>query len=186
MAKLNHRAFYGTTQSGKTTAARMYSRAFCKANQPVVVFDPTAATSTIGGDWGDTAVVFDNRDEFLAYVHSVKMGACHLFVDEADEIFSLSQPENFWLLKKGRHYGIFANVITQRPKMVAPTVRAQCVEAYVFRMSRTDARMLGDDYALELPAETLRQGDYLHIMAASSTIRRGNIFRDLNRPKGKV
>ena len=182
---LHHVLFTGVTQSGKTTAARAYAREFCRRKQPVVVYDPTAMTSTIGGDWGESARVFSDRDEFLAFVTSDKMYPCHLFIDEADEIFSLRQPENFWLLKKGRHFGIFCYVITQRPKMVAPTVRNQCVEAYVFRLSADDMKMIGNDFALDLTRYQLQQGDYLRIMAASPKIERGNIFDDLQPSRGK-
>ena len=201
MGTLHHRLFTGVTLSGKTTAARVFSRKYCAARIPVVVFDPTASTETAGGDWGDEAIVFTDADTFLEYVDTLyqdisrgvserrqanpeKFGACMLFVDEADEIFSQSQRENFWLAKKGRHSGVYCNIITQRPKMIAPTVRNQCAEAWVFRLAFEDMRTIGADYGHDLSGEILDKGDYLRIISGASSYTRGNIFRDLS-PKRK-
>lgn len=197
MGTLHHRLFTGVTLSGKTTAARVFSRKYCAARIPTVVFDPTASTETAGGYWGDGAIVFEDAGTFLEYVNTIdfskrrqadpeQFGACMLFVDEADEIFSQSQRENFWLAKKGRHAGVYCNIITQRPKMIAPTVRNQCAEAWVFRLAADDMRMIGADYGHDLSKEILDKGDYLRIISAASTYSRGNIFRDLHRKKGKA
>ena len=173
----SHILFLGVTMSGKTTAARMYSRAFCKARIPVVVFDPVGS-ATKGGDWGDGAKVYQNADEFQELIHGGKLEPCKMFIDEASAIFGHEQRENFWLAERGRHYGIQLFTITQRPMRVHPSVRDQHAEAYVFRLKSADIANVGADFGYDLRDENLDAGDYLHLVSGSREFTRGNVFHD--------
>lgn len=173
----SHVLFLGVTMSGKTTAARMYSRAFCAARIPVVVFDPVE-TDTKGGGWGETAKIYNNAEEFQDYLHSGKLQPCKLFIDEASAIFGHDQKENFWLAERGRHYGIQLFTITQRPMRVHPSVRDQHAEAYVFRLKAADIANVGADFGHDLRDENLDAGEYLHLVSGSRDYTRGNVFKD--------
>ncbi len=174
-----HVAFYGVTMSGKTTAARQYSRAFCRARIPVVVFDPVG-TSTMGGDWGDGAVIYSDAGAFQEYIHSGRLRPCKLFIDEASAIFSHEQKHNFWLAERGRHYGIQLFTITQRPMRIHPTVRDQHNEVYMFRLKSSDLAVIGADFGFDLGDIRLDSGDYIHLKSGSSRYEIGNVFKPRN------
>jgi len=173
----SHILFLGVTMSGKTTAARIYSRAFCKARIPVVVFDPVGS-ATKGGDWGDGAEVYQDAEEFQELIHSGKLKPCKMFIDEASAIFGHEQRHNFWLAERGRHYGIQLFTITQRPMRVHPSVRDQHAEAYVFRLKAADIANVGADFGHDLRDENLDAGEYLHLVSGSRGYTRGNVFTD--------
>lgn len=177
----SHILFLGVTMSGKTTAARIYSRAFCRARIPVVVFDPVGS-ATLGGDWGDGATVYHDADEFQDYIHSGKLQPCKMFIDEASSIFSHEQRENFWLAERGRHYGVQLFTITQRPMRIHPSVRDQHSEAYVFRLKSMDITNVGADFGHDLRDIQLDAGEYLHLISGQRGFTRGNVFTD----KGKL
>ncbi len=162
--------------SGKTTLARLIARHLGTLKQNVVVYDPLG-TDTAGGGWGETATVFDDLDLFLAFIESDQCGAAHVFVDEADLVFSLDQKENHWLLRRGRHFGLTIYCITQRPVLVAPSVRSMCHRAYVFRLVQDDIKRVAADYGFD-QAHTINldAGEFLCFTAGSSDFKRGNVF----------
>jgi len=172
-----HHLICGVTMSGKTTLARMLARYLLSKKQKVVVYDPMG-TDTAGGGWGEGAIVFDEIPDFLAYVESDECGAAHVFVDEADLIFSLDQKENHWMLRRGRHFGMTLYCITQRPVLIAPSVRSMCGRAYVFRLVQDDIKRVAADYAFDKAHEiSLDAGDFLCFTAGVSTFQRGNVFK---------
>ena len=160
----------------------IYSRAFCKARIPVVVFDPVGS-ATLGGDWGEGAKVYQNAEEFQDYIHSGKLTPCKMFIDEASSIFSHEQRENFWLAERGRHYGIQLFTITQRPMRIHPSVRDQHSEAYVFRLKSMDIANVGADFGHDLRDIQLDTGDYLHLVSGHRAFTRSNVFTDKGRLK---
>lgn len=162
--------------SGKTTLARMLSRHLGTLNQKRVVYDPMG-TDTAGGGWGEGAIVFDELDPFLDYLESEQCGAAHVFVDEADLVFSLDQKENHWLLRRGRHFGLTIYCITQRPVLVAPSVRSMCHRAYCFRLVQDDIKRVAADYGFDRAHEiNLDAGQFLCFTAGVSKFQRGNVF----------
>lgn len=171
----SHILFLGVTMSGKTTAARMYSRAFCRAKIPVVVFDPVGS-ATLGGGWGDGAVIYQDADEFTDYLNSGKLTPCKMFIDEASAIFGHENRHNFWVAERGRHYGIQLFTITQRPMRIHPSVRDQHAEAYVFRLKSADIAYVGADFGHDLRDIQLDAGEYLHLISGQRAFTRGNVF----------
>lgn len=176
-----HSLICGITQSGKTTLARYIARYLVKKKQRVIVFDPTADTKTLGGDW-NTTEVFTDPGEFLEFVEDPKNitpdNPAHIFIDESDEIFSHSQIENRWILKKGRHYGMAVYLITQRPNLIMPTARNQCTTCYMFRLTVTDSKLVLADYGhTEIPGPPLDQGEYLILKSGYPDIGRSSIYK---------
>lgn len=173
----SHTLIAGVSQSGKSTLARMFSRALLEHKKRVVVFDPTLFTATAGGDWGTGAEIYTDPAEFLdALEDPQKVSNAHVFIDEADEIFSHQQKENFWILKKGRHFGLSVWVITQRPKMVAPTVRNQCTRAFLFRLAIDDVKEIAADFGYDgLHKIPLDKGQYLELNSGSPEYKNGDL-----------
>lgn len=185
---MTHTLFTGVTQSGKTTMARHFCRQFDKMGQRTIVYDPVG-TITAGGDWPERSVKFDDPEEFMEYVNRDDVYHAHIFVDEAGDHFGVSDKDNHWLFRRGRHKGFILYPIAQRPKMLAPNVRTQCGKAYVFRLAKDDANEVGADFGhsnLHNIITTLDVGDYIMLTSGSPEIKRGNIFNQLGRKPAKV
>lgn len=181
--------FTGTTQSGKTTLARYMARAACKKGALVIVRDPVASTQTLGGDWGDRAEIYSDDEEFFERLMELIQSKtpAHIFIDEAGDLFSMSQRENFWLATRGRHYGFDVSFITQRPKLIAPSVRGQCSRVFMFRLSSADMREVLADcgHDISIVDKPLDSGDFLALNTGSAQFARANVFTLINSPKGK-
>lgn len=147
--------------SGKTTLARLIARDLRRRKQAVVVYDPVG-TATAGGDWGKDTYITDDEETLWDVIAHSRSPAVHVFIDEAGDLFNLQRKENHWLLTRGRHMGFIVYLITQRPKMVAPSVRSQCGRCYMFRLATEDADEIGRDFGhSNLSRESLDRGDYL-------------------------
>jgi len=183
---MSHTLFAGVTESGKTTMARYFARNFARQGHRIIVYDPVG-TNTAGGGWPESAVMFDDVDKFMAYCDRPDVYHAHIFVDEAGDHFGVSDKDNHWLFRRGRHKGFFMYPIAQRPKMLAPNVRTQCSTAYIFRLAMSDADEIGADLGhskLSNIVSTLDTGDYLMLKSGRPQIERGNIFQTLNaKPK---
>lgn len=171
-----HQLFTGVTKTGKTTLARYFSRALLNAGKKVVVYDPLGSP-TLGGDWGEGAKIYFEKDAFLDYVYSDECQNVHLFIDEAHNIFSHAEDEHRWLLTEGRHFFIYCNLMTQRPNKVHPDVRTNCEVCYMFRLAADDAKSIGSDYGhSKVHSEKLDRGDFLVLNSGAAKYSRGNVF----------
>lgn len=152
-----HSSIYGITLSGKSHFAKDTARAAGKRETRCVALDP------MGSEWPDNVRVCTDWDaDFLAALQELSEGGGGLvFVDEADIFLSQSARHNWWLVTRGRHFGFKVYVISQRPALVAPTVRTQCESVYMYRLSENDAKMIADECADKKVGETvpkLKQG----------------------------
>lgn len=171
-----HTGYFGVTQSGKTTLARSVARSLAAQGHVIIVHDPVG-TSTAGGDWPEKAIIFDDVEPFLEYLESDECPPAHVFIDEAGDVFGHTQRENSWLATKGRHFGLYLHIITQRPKMILPNVRGQIGKAYVFRLSREDLREVGGDFGHSgIISESLDTGDFMVLNSGSAQYSRANVF----------
>lgn len=173
---MNHVLYSGVTLSGKTTLARFAARTLLKKKARVIVYDPLG-TETMGGGWGEGAVMFDDSEKLLDFLHSDECCNCFIFIDEAHHIFSHDQKENLWLLTQGRHYGMYFHLITQRPKKVHPDARSNCGQCFMFRLANDDARDIGSDYGFsDIHKISLDKGDFLALNSGSAGYSRANVF----------
>ena len=130
----------------------------------VVVYDPTL--SEWSTDTHDVRLVTCEQYDFLAelariYAEGAPNGILAI-IDEADTMLSQSHRGNWWLFTRGRHFGIECIAITQRPKLIAPTIRSNTDEVFVFNTSKSDASDLADDRAAPelIDAPKLAQGEF--------------------------
>ena len=144
----------GVSESGKTTLA---NRLIKDSPYPVYVRDP------LRSQWSRNDGFFETEAE-LRKLH-VTGAPCVVVVDEANDFFTKSTPENMWIFTRGRHMGMLPIAITHYVKMLQPVVRDQATDLYVFESSIQTAALLAEMYnqpALE-DAPNLRQGEYLHV-----------------------
>jgi Zonular occludens toxin (Zot) len=169
-----HTGYYGITQSGKTTIARAVARALAKSRHQIVVYDPVG-TSTHGGDWPKSSLIYNDSEKFLRDVRN--MQNAQIFIDEADEVFSHEQKENFWILSRGRHQGLYSHVITQRPNRVHPTVRSQCTRAYLCKLNKSDRQAILADHGHEDIEINHLHGSFIMVDNRNHDIVVGNAFQ---------
>jgi hypothetical protein len=150
----------GASETGKSLLSKSIARELEKRGYAVTVYDPVLS------EWTNEATVTANAEEFFLdladkYDDGQKQA---VFIDEADTLLNIGMRENHWIMTRGRHYLLSPHVITQRPALVAPTVRGMCNELYCFRTSKADAKLLSEDFSHEglLAAPDLMQGEFLH------------------------
>lgn len=177
-----HSLICGVTESGKTTLAKAVTQRLRKKGARVMVYDPVYYPGE-SHPWGAGCFIYTEPDEFFADVAKPENHGSHLFIDESGELFTQGDRDRFWLLTRGRHYGYSVNLIAQRPKMLAPTIRTQCSTAYVFRLAADDLDEVGRDFGHKLSHESLDRGDFLRIESGRSQYTRANIFDLIKRGK---
>ena len=70
-----------------------------------------------------------------------KSANCMVFVDEAGDNFGRFETDMAQCATKGRHSGHCLHFISQRAKMLSPTVRTQCTKLVLFNVAYEDAKM---------------------------------------------
>jgi DNA helicase HerA-like ATPase len=180
-----HTLICGVTESGKTTLAHLLAAEDARQKKEVIVFDPVG-TQTAAGEWPDHVVMFTDKQKFLRYVaRPTNPEGTAVYIDEAADILSHDQRENEWLLTRGRHLGYSVTLVTQRPKLVSPSVRHQCARLFMFRLSQGDAREIGADYGHSgFDKISLDQGDFLCVFSGRAKFTRANVFALINNRKG--
>jgi energy-coupling factor transporter ATP-binding protein EcfA2 len=155
-----HTLVLGRTGSGKTTLLRQLGGEFRRAGLCVLTW------SSIPHEFDGIATrSHRNFGEFMADVFS--HSRCAVIVDEAGEVMRAEQvADSGTLATRSRHLGHRVFFSAQRATgLLAPLVRDQCSSAYVFRVSKSDARALADEFAHEelLAAPGFRPGEYLRV-----------------------
>ena len=184
----SHILVAGASQCGKSTKLHRMSRA---SKRKLIIYDPTIApidTPTIRGvgwrhslaDAPDGAsretMAFADAPGFLECVADER--DADIFIDEAQDILSVAGRANHWLMTRGRHQGFRLIIATQRPKLIAPSVRGQVAIMYLFRLAHSDMRdSLADAGCTikvfkEFPEYTpLAAGEFLRLDLANADIR---------------
>lgn len=128
----------GTTESGKTTYAKLLVAEYHRRGINSVVLDPMLDT------WGD-AVVFDDIIKFRNYVLTNKN--LMVFVDESGDTLDPYDKTLHFLATKGRHWGHSCHFIGQRLIQIPATMRAQTGKMIVFTTTRiSDCKELANEY----------------------------------------
>ena len=146
----------GVSESGKTSLANKLIEGLAI---PVYIRDP------IGAKWARCDARFETSDELRVLLNERKKQPCVVVVDEAADFFSVSQKENHWIFTRGRHDAMLPIAIGQRLKMMAPNVREQASDLYVFECSIEASQILAEAYNMDelLNAPELNQGEFFHV-----------------------
>ncbi len=170
-----HWFYTGVTETGKTTLARFHARTLAKAKHRVLVYDPVM-TETAGGAWEGCTMLPPDPEKAAKVLDS--SSNCFVFIDECRDLFGHEHRENHWMLRKGRHFGLYFRLICQRPKMIPPDVRSQCSRLFMFRLAVTDSKEMAKDFGFgeRLLAKELDRGDCIMIMAGSKQVDTFNCF----------
>ena len=155
----SHAFITGQTMMGKSTLGRKMMLPYLSQKIPVAVYSPVEPANR----WDERAFVFADFYDFLVFVRKHMKGGGLLVIDEADTVLSQGDRANWWIATRSRHFGFRALILTQRPALVAPTVRGQCGECYAFNVADEDAKLLARDYSSPglKEAPKLLQGQYI-------------------------
>lgn len=179
-----HTLICGVTESGKTTLAHKLADFDAREKKRVIVFDPVLTTTKFG-EWPDHAEIFTDEQKFTRFLAKQGNAETSVYIDEGGDIFSHSQPENRWILTRGRHLGYQVTLICQRPKLVSPSVRHQTSRLFLFRLADSDLQAIAADYGhSKLNKISLDQGDFLVLHSGHAQIVRANVFELLTTAKG--
>ena len=148
---MTHVLIVGMTESGKTTLARNICADHMRKGTETIVLDPMCDPR-----WHAT---FQTADPELFLDVAARSQSCALFLDESGDTVGRYNDEMFWLATKARHFGHRSHFVSQRAMQLNKTVRDQCRYAFVFCVSRDDAKMLSNEYGHEelVNANTLGQ-----------------------------
>lgn len=161
-ADIRHTLIVGITSSGKTTLAKVLAQ---KSKRTKIIFSPTLDFSP-----AKNQQVFHTEEDFLAALYEAKN--CDVFIDEADTILPnvIDMPHK-WLTQRGRHLGLRAFIITQRPAVLNKTIRANCAECYMFRLEEGDAKQILKDFAINAPPPNLAMRQFVYLYPGVQELR---------------
>lgn len=168
-----HVGFFGTTQSGKTTAALEFVKRYAKSGRTSLVLDPVCdpAWRKAGADFAT-----DNPDEFVRVVKANPN--CSVFIDESSD--NKSDDRLRRMASQFRHAGHNLHYIGHRIIDVQPAVRTCLNAVFLFLSPLKDCQLISEDFVDKglLKGETLEMGEYLY-KKKGFPIKRGDIFEQV-------
>lgn len=198
-----HWLICGVSQTGKSTAMRRLSR---ESRRRLIVYDPTGMykndprKNRIDGWRADLAGVVETINPFVESPRNTdifrtemdfmdaaeKATDADLFIDEAQDVFAQRLMHNHWLMTQGRHRGLQLYVASQRPTLIAPSVRTQVAVIICYRLARDDLRQMLASAGLSikrLPEDAfpIQVGEHLRVDMAQARFRfmRENVNGDI-------
>ena len=128
----------GQTLTGKTYLFQSICRNYKTLGVDTIVLDPINDPA-----WGATFMTTDQA-EFLRVAKLSEQ--CALFVDESGIAIGRYAGAMSWAATTARHWGHKSHFIAHRLTQLDKTVRDQCSILYIFRVSKSDAKTLADDF----------------------------------------
>lgn len=105
----------------------------------VIVLDP------VHDVWDADFQTADNED-FLSIFWSPEWLSCDVFIDEAGDAIGHYEKTMLRTATMGTKQGHSCHYISQRGKLLSPTVRGQCSNLFLFAMSREDTQELARNF----------------------------------------
>ena len=140
----------GVSESGKSTLAR---RLIAQAGLPYFVHDP------ILSQWDKARLVTDNIAVFIDAVERETYPRIAV-IDEAGEVLKVGDYGNHKVFTRWRHNAVLPIAIAQRYKMIAPNVRVNATDVYVFETAKVDCDELAIDFNCPGIAEAANLDSY--------------------------
>lgn len=144
----------GVSESGKSNLARKLVYA---SGLPYFVRDP------ILSEWQGAKLVTPSMDEFLTRVEPGNYPRIAV-VDEAGEVLKVGDYAYHRVFTRWRHNAILPIAIAQRYKMIAPNVRTNATDIYLFESARVDCEEMAIDFNCPelIEAANFSGGDFFH------------------------
>jgi hypothetical protein len=141
------------TASGKTTLGKKLIKRYQTNGTNTLVLDPLCDP-----DWGADFQT-DEAKEFLRMMYENR--SCALFIDESGASIGRYAGEMAVVATQSRHFGHKAHFFTQRGQQLDKTIRDQCTELFLFRVSKGDAKIFADEFGYDelIDANLLHQGE---------------------------
>jgi len=169
----------GVSESGKSALAKHLTK---DSPIPVFIRDPVGAS-----DWPRCDALFYDSDELRVLLEKQKSAPCIALIDEGADFFTVGKKENHWIFTRGRHFGMLPIVVCHYVKAMAPIVRDQATDLYVFESSIETSKILADSYNMpELEnAHELIQGEFFHVKRVDGkrTLTQHTLFRANSLPE---
>lgn len=124
--------------SGKTTLAKRIAQDYNSKGISTLVLDPI-----LDPEWHAHYITKDGA-EFLDYAGQSLN--CALFIDESGESIGRHGGEMNKIATRYRHLGHRAHFICQRTQQLDKIVRDQCEFLFLFRVSRSDSKLMAEEY----------------------------------------
>jgi len=133
-----HALIVGTTQSGKSTLAKLLCKTIKNKGGNCAVLSPTTETG-----W-DADFKTSDGGLFLKFA---KENTKHfLFVDESGDAIGRYNEEMNWLATGSRHLGHSVIFNVQASSQISTAIRSCCQDAYIFATSRGVLKLLAEDF----------------------------------------
>lgn len=144
----------GVGESGKSSLVRKLIE---DSGLPAFVFDP------ILSEWPNAQLITDDMAHFMEECERAT-GPRIAFVDEAGEALTVGNKQNHRVFTRWRHKAILPIAAAQRYKMIAPNVRVNATDIYLFETAAPDCEELAIDFNCPelLQASSFSAGDFLH------------------------
>lgn len=155
------------TLSGKTTLARSLCSYAKKQGVGVIVLDPIRDPA-----W-QADFITDNEYEFLRVFWASR--SCLALMDEGGESVGRYNLAMQKTATRGRHAGHTCVYVAQKATQLAPIVRDQCTNLFLFTSSARDGKVLAEEWNKPELAlcHTYEQYEYAHAMKFG-TVKRHN------------
>lgn len=153
---MGHSLILGMTESGKTTLAKRLASQYRARGVGVLVLDPIDDP-----DWPNDFKTGDPAEFLEVFWQSQR---CAVFIDEAGESVGRYDTVMHKTATKGRHWGHACHYISQRSTQIAPIVRDQCSNLFLFCTAFEDCKTHAkewNNHKIKM-ASTLKKGEYVY------------------------
>lgn len=161
-----HSLIFGQTESGKTTLGKRMSAEFKAKGIGVLVLDPLNDPG-----WSADFKTSDAAQFLDVYWRSK---SCMCFIDESADVVGRYDAMMIQTATRGRHWGHCNFYLSQRGALISRTVRDQCSNLFLFKVSQDDSKLLAKEFCSPelMNASALQRGEYYYVSRFNETQKR--------------
>lgn len=124
------------------------------SSNPVIVYDPTQDQRGPNVAGWSADFVTPDWDEFVGVFWASE--GCLAIIDESPDVFRSDPERARMMLRRGRHKGHVVALLSVRYTQMDKTAREQCTRLYAFNQSKSDGKILAEDYNCDALEECYR------------------------------